>query len=102
LIDLKFEKDEYRKKELKEKFETQTLPHHLKLYNEKIASSGSGYLAASGLSWADLHLVNVLEWLGENKEATLANFKHVKELDAKVRANPKVAEWIAKRPKTDI
>jgi hypothetical protein len=73
----------------------------LKLINEKIGKSGSGYLASSGLTWADLHLINVLDFFGDQKAAILSNFKHVKELDAKVRANPKIAEWINKRPKSD-
>lgn len=102
IIDFNFEKDENRKKTLEEKFTTETLPNNLKLFNEKIGKSGSGFFAASGLTWADLHLVNVLEWLGDKKEAALANFKNVKELDNKVRAHPNVAAWLAKRPKTQI
>jgi hypothetical protein len=80
----------------------QTLPHNLRLYEERIRQSGSGFLAASGLSWIDLHLVNVLEWLGEKKETAFADFKRVKDLDENVRKIPNIAEWIAKRPQTDF
>jgi glutathione S-transferase len=89
------------KKALVEKLFTQTIPASLKAFDEKMGKSGSGFLAASGLSWADLHLMNVLDGLGDKKEAILANFKNVKAFDKKVRSIPNIAAWIAKRPKTD-
>lgn len=95
------EKDETRKKALEEKFVNETVPHNLKIFNNRLEKTGSGFLAASGLSWADLYLFNILEFFGDRKDAALANYKHVKALDDNLRANPKIATWLAKRPKTD-
>lgn len=97
-----FEKDEARKKEMQEKINSQTLPNNLKWFNERISKTGSGFLSASGLSWADLHLFNMLEYLGDKKEPLLANYKFVKAMDEKIRANPNIAAWLAKRPKTEF
>jgi len=95
------EKDETRKKTLDEKLATKSLPDTLKAINDRLAKTGSGFIAASGLSWADLHLFNVLEFLGDKKEPLLANFKHVKALDDKVRAHPSIAAYLSQRPKTE-
>lgn len=105
VIRSRLESDDVRGKKMRETLRTTTLPNNLKLFDNKIAKSKSGFLAPSGLSWADLHLLNVLDWperSADKKEAALANFKHVKQLDAKLRALPNVAAWIAKRPKSDF
>lgn len=96
------EKDEKRKKELQEKLMNETAPTNLKAFNERLGKTGSGYLAPSGLSWADLHLFNVLEFFGPKRDELIANFKNVKELVDRISANPNVASWLAKRPKTDL
>lgn len=97
-----FEKDENRKKELQTKFSTETLPAALKLFDERIGKVGSGFLASSGLTWADLYLFCVLEWLGDKREAVLENFKNVKAHEQKIKSIPNIAAWLAKRPKTDM
>ena len=96
-----FEKNEEQKKVLMEKLANESVPHNLKIFNERLGKTGSGFIAASGLSWADLYLFVILENLGDKKDAILANFKNVKTLDENIRANPSIATWLAKRPKTD-
>ena len=86
---------------MNEKLATETLPQNMKIFDERLGKTGSGFFAASGLSWADLHLFNVLEFLGDKRETLIANFKNVKALDEKIRAHPAIATWLAKRPKTD-
>lgn len=97
-----FEKDEAKKKELLHTLATEKMPNFLKFFEERAAKSGSGFLAASGLTWADLYLVCALEYLGEKHDATLENYKNLKALDQKVHSHPKIAEWISKRPKSDF
>lgn len=101
IVALFFEQDETRKKALETKFATETIPHNMKLFNDRLGKTGSGYFAKSGLSWADLYLFVILDNLGDKKDAVLANFKNVKALDENIRANPRIAAWLAKRPKTD-
>ena len=97
-----FEKDENKKKELQERLNNEVIPHNMKLFESKLAKTNSGYLIGKGLTWVDLYLSSILEWLGPNKEAVLNNFPHLKASDEKIRSLPKIAEWISKRPKTDM
>jgi glutathione S-transferase len=97
-----FEKNEEQKKILQDKLANESLPHNLKIFNERLGKTGSGFIAASGLSWADLYLFGLLDNLGDKREAVLANFKNVKALDDKLRAHPNISAWLAKRPKTEF
>ena len=96
------ETDEARKKEMEEKVKTEIMPNNLKMFEARLAKTGSGLLAASGLTFADMYLANVLEWLGDKKEAVLAHFPLVKQLCQLVITNPGIAAWLAKRPVTDM
>ena len=102
LIRTRMEQEETRRIEITKKFNEQTIPHYLGLFEKKIKESKSGYLAASGLTWADLHLMNVVEWFDEAQVEILGKFQLVKEHYDKVRALPAIADWIRKRPKTEI
>lgn len=102
LIRTRMEQLETRKEEITKKFNEETLPHNMRLYEKCLNKSKSGYLSSSGLTWPDLHLMNVIEWFDEPQIKILENFPIVKEHYERVRALPKIAEWIAKRPKTEI
>nr|QUF59399.1 glutathione S-transferase GSTS1/2-5 [Brachionus angularis] len=96
------EKDETKKASLRKTFGEEILPNQLKIFESRIAATGSGYIAASGLTWTDLFLFNLLEYLADKKEETLSYFPNIKALDQKIRANPKIANWLEKRPKTEM
>nr|UOU03290.1 glutathione S-transferase sigma 1/4 [Brachionus rubens] len=102
LYKIRFERDEARKAENTKKTFEEILPNIFKNFENRISKNGTGYLSPSGLSWADLFLVNVLDWLGDKKSLILINYPNIKALDYKTRSNPKILEWIAKRPKTDL
>lgn len=87
---------------LQDKLASETIPHNMKLFDDRLEKTGSGYIAYSGLSWVDLYLFTVLENLGDKKDAILSNYKHVKALEEKIKTNPRIAAWLAKRPKTPI
>jgi glutathione S-transferase len=102
MIKIYFEKDETRKAELSKKFETELCPNSLKNFEQRLTQNGSGYLVGSSLTYADLYLVALLEWLGDKKETALGYFPHVHKLDQTVRAHPSIAAWLAKRPVTPM
>ncbi|CAF0717784.1 unnamed protein product [Brachionus calyciflorus] len=85
LLKIRFEVNEARKNELRKKFQEETLPNSLRVLDGKVAKNGSGYLVASGLTWADLFLFYVLDWL-----------------DRRVRSNPRIADWLERRPVTEL
>ena len=97
-----YENDEAKKKALQEKFATETLPNSFKPIEAKLAGNSSGFLVGDALTWVDLYLVIFAEWFAFNdkKDLFFANFPKIKAHDEKIRALPKLAEWIAKRPVT--
>ena len=95
-----YENDEAKKKALQEKFSTETLPNSFKPIEAKLAGNSSGFLVGDALTWADLYIVVLSEWFGDKKDSLLAHFPKIKAHDEKIRALPKLAEWIAKRPVT--
>lgn len=78
------------------------MPNTFGFFEKRLSQSKSGFLVDSGLTYGDLYISSLLDYLGEKKDAILANFPHLKKMDEQVRAHPRVAEWLAKRPKTDI
>jgi glutathione S-transferase len=97
-----FETDEARKAELNEKFKTQTAPNNFKTFEARLAQSQSGYFVNSGVTYADLYLLGVLDVISESNDTLLASLPHVKKLSDDLRAHPKIAAWIASRPATPL
>jgi glutathione S-transferase len=95
-----FEKDENRKKDIQDRLGSEVIPNNLKIFESRLGKNNSGYLIGKSLTWTDLYLVSVLDWLGENKQPTLEHFPHLKAFDQQIRAIPSIAQWISKRPKT--
>nr|AYN44498.1 glutathione S-transferase S2 [Brachionus rotundiformis] len=102
IVKVRFEKDENLKSKLNTKLYDEIIPKYLHILNDIVTRSSSEYLCNSGITWPDLFLYCTLEWLDERRNALLEKYPRVKALEAKVRGNPKVAEWVINRPKTDF
>lgn len=94
------EKDENKKKQDRQIFESETIPKYFKLFDERIAQSKCGYLAPSGLTWVDLYLFNFIDVQGEKANSFLENFTNVKQLNEKVKSNPRISAYLKRRPVT--
>lgn len=104
MINAHKEEDENRKLKLKEKLITQTLPEKMKLFEQRLVETESGYFASSGLSYADLQLLTILEFtpfLGDRKEKFLDDFPNIKKLEDNIRALPRISAYLAKRPPSE-
>lgn len=95
------EKDEFKRIDLVRNLIAQKLPRHFIIFETKLNESQSGYFSESGLTWVDLYLFHVLEKLGAKKTEAFENFETLKAHDKRIRELPKIAEWLAKRPKTN-
>lgn len=91
-----------KKKEIEEKLANEIIPKNLKLFEERLAKSGSGFIASSGLTWVDLLLFVLADWFGPKKDAILEHFKHIKENRDKIAAIPGIANWLKVRPVTEM
>jgi hypothetical protein len=65
-----------------------------------IANNGCGVIAGYDVSYVDLYLVSILDFYKTLFGGNLDAYPNVKALDARVRALPKVAAWLATRPAT--
>ena len=94
-----YENDPARKIEIEKKLAEEVWPSNLKIF-EKRLEKNNGWLVGSDMTWVDMHLTILLDWLGEKKDAVLTNFPHCKALAEKVVSNPKIKEWSNRRPAT--
>ena len=83
-----------------EKSKTELLNKNLGYLEAQLNKTGTGFLVGDSVTWLDLYLVIVLDSLLDKKEKILSIFPAIKKADEKVRALPKIATWIAKRPVT--
>ena len=97
------EKDEAKKKEMAEKFKKEELPPFMKNMAQTLKDNGGNWLVGGGLTYADIMLAGLLGMLEKRhpgameKQAPLL-YKHME----KVNGQPKIKEWISKRPKTEF
>jgi glutathione S-transferase len=101
MIQVFFEKDEQKKKELEEKFKTEVVPKYLVKLNE--LALNEGYLWGDKLTWPDLILYNISTLL-HDFVVTVPEFNRsypgLEKLIANVESNPGIAEWLKQRPNT--
>ena len=95
------EADITKKRNIESKLVKDVWPKYLKLFDERLAKNNE-WLVGSNLTWCDLYLVVVLEWIGLESGVLLDNFVHCKALETRVKSIQNIAEWIKKRPVTDL
>lgn len=102
----KFEKDEEKKAQLKKTYIEETLPTFLTNLEKLLSTnhSGDGYFVGDSLTWADLYFYALLGRLELLVELTdpFEKFPKLKALTDRIGSQPKIAEYIAKRPKTSF
>lgn len=85
--------------------QNQTWSKNLRFFEQRILKNrlASGFLVGSSLSWADLYLAQIVEFIDDDRrrESVLAGFPNVKSLIARIRDSEQVADWIRRRPQTD-
>ena len=97
-----YEQNEEKKQELREKLYSGPLIQNLDFFEKLLQKSNTKYFASDDLTYADLAVMNALERLGDKKDALLESRPLIKALDESVRSTSKVAEWLEKRPKTEM
>ena len=79
-----------------------TWPLTLKRAEARILANGCGVLAGRDISYADIYLSTILDLVGNKRDNLTMAYPNVKALDARVRAMPKIADWIKNRPVTPL
>nr|AYN44524.1 glutathione S-transferase S6 [Brachionus plicatilis] len=76
------------------------LNQNFKFFEDRLNKNGSGFLVGGKISWADIFLSQMTEFLDKYKNMYLDKYPQVKALDEYVRDLPGVKEWIQNRPTT--
>lgn len=100
-----FEADETRKATLKKKYLEETLPTSLKHLEAFLVANQGGdkYFVGNDLTWADIAFLSAYNFMTLGGGADqLAKYPKLNALKDRVEKIPKIAEWIAKRPKTEF
>ena len=99
------EQDQIKKQELKQKFQTEKLPKHLQNIEAlgKLYSDDGLYFVGSSLTWVDLFFYNfgeiILTLVDRN---ALDEHPWLKQNRAAVAKQPRIAEYLKDRPKTQL
>ena len=97
-----WEPDKAKKKELFDEIENTILPTNMKYFEDRLASNRTGFLVGDGLTLADLQLFSFLLTLSKKKEKTIENFPLIRSFDERIKAHPRIADWIAKTTKAKL
>jgi len=97
------EADETKKKELLQAYEPKLEKQLGNLENMLEANNGgNGFFVGDSVTWADCIWAGLAQWMYYRKYGP-AVAKHTKlaGLRSRVEAEPRIAEWVAKRPKAE-
>jgi glutathione S-transferase len=98
------EKDSTKIAQLEKKFSEEVLPKHLRVFENRLAKNGTGYLVGNSLTVADIFLFRLVDELnlfyGPRTVPALANSVQIRGLEERVKNNPRISEWLKKRPIT--
>jgi len=98
------EQDETKKKELQKAYEPK-LDKHLQNLEMMLAANngGSGFFVGNSITWVDCVWTGILYWIYYMKFGPIIE-KHPKvaAIKGRVESEPRIAEWIRKRPHAEF
>jgi len=95
--------DETKKAEAKKKYLEEQLPGYLTSLEALLVANhgGNKFFVGDELTWADIALLPTVDWLAHVTDNPLAKHPKLSALKERVEKIPKIAEWLAKRPKSE-
>jgi len=97
-----FERDEEIKKEKLKKVLEETIPQTLGNLEKRLEKRGGQYFSGNGMSWAELHFLQIMEMVLSVNAVALDSFPKLKSLYERVQKIPNIENWLNTRPKTDF
>merc|ERR1719270_2338491 len=95
--------DESQKAEILKELREKTVPSWLEMMEKLLVSKGGEYFAGGQLTWADLMIFNVQEYLDSKfPEIKITDYKNLNKLVEKVKNLPRIQKWISTRPQTSM
>ena len=100
------EQDPVRKEERIKLFADEQLPTILGHLETKLKQNkgGDGYFVGDSMTWCDMLFTHWVSWVPDGVKVTPPMDQHpkLKALCHRVESHPKIAEWLKKRPVTDL
>ena len=100
------EQDEEKKKERVRIFDEEQLPTIFMHLEKQLISNngGDGYFVGDNMTWCDILFTHWVSWVPDGVKVTppFDKFPKLKALTQRVESHPKIAEWLKKRPVTDL
>ena len=98
-----FEPDPEKKKELFGKYFKEDMGEFLKYFEKALSENQNGVLVGDKVTWIDLSFSTVWDWIPkEPRESIFKAFPSCKAHYNKIISLPRIAEWIEKRPVTEM
>lgn len=104
MLKMHFEQDEEKKAQLKEKFGKEDIPKYWGIIEKMFEKNNSaeGWVYGNKPTHADFSIFNILEYTLPEAPTFANDFPRVAKLKAAVEALPNIAEWLKKRPVTEM
>ncbi|CAF0935411.1 unnamed protein product [Rotaria sordida] len=101
---IRFEQDATKKEELTKKFLAEELPKHLQNLETlgKLYGNGGPFFVGNRLTWVDLYFYDMAANILQVDANALDSRPWLKQNRAEVEKQPKIAEYLKNRPKTEF
>ncbi|CAF2954289.1 unnamed protein product [Rotaria sp. Silwood2] len=103
-VSARWEPDETKRDELLKRFVVDTLPKHLQNLEVlgKLYGNGGSFFVSNHLTWVDLLFFGIGKTLLGIDENILNSYQWLKQNIQEVAKQPKIAEYLKTRPKTEF
>jgi glutathione S-transferase len=97
------ESDETKKAEMKKNLQDNVIPKAWGKFDEILKQNGTGVLVGKNVSYADIYIAFMTEWLSAFLEFTkTSDYPDLLAHQKKILSLPGIKEWIEKRPVTEF
>jgi len=93
-----FEKDEAKKEAMKQEIIQDSIPQQLGNMERRIQENPAGWLFGTKVTYIDLNLYIIVDFMKLFKESALDGYPGVEKLVNSVGALPNIAKWLKNRP----
>jgi len=96
------EPDKELKKQIYQQVIDEFVKPRLKMVDDRIAKSSSGFVAGNKVTWCDFAVYNTLTTIRDFLKVSLSAYPHLEKYLHKIDELPKIKEWYASHPNSQF
>ena len=73
---------------------TDVYPQNLVFFEKRLVATGNGLLAGDEVTWADIYLSQMIDFIADKRDQVLKAFPRVRELDDRIRSHPNIKAYL--------